>query len=127
MTCHLLDCYGVRVIPEGDWFCQRCHNKKFYRKVVRNLQLLLSYRDRFHIFIFFRIQNIICCTTQVGAIKRTTESTEFMHVQCAIYNKEIDHTKEPYLIDKSKLGQLVSRDRVRSRIDFGSAYVTVEM
>lgn len=54
------------------------------------------------------IQNIICCTTQTGAIKRTTESTEFMHVQCAIYNKEIDHTKYPYLVDKSKLGQLVS-------------------
>lgn len=77
MPVHKL-CYNVREIPEDDWYCQRCENKR--RK---------------------KATNIICCPMQTGAVKKTTVAGEYMHVVCAMWNKEIDNESDPYVVSKS--------------------------
>ncbi|KAI9013932.1 hypothetical protein CLU79DRAFT_380169 [Phycomyces nitens] len=66
-------CYGVEVIPEGDWFCQRCEDD-------------VPVDDT----------NIICCSFPEGALKRTVFKNSYMHVVCAMWNKDISHNIEPY-------------------------------
>ncbi|KAI8054735.1 hypothetical protein BDF21DRAFT_497884 [Thamnidium elegans] len=73
-------CYNVQEVPEDDWYCQRCENKR--RK---------------------KATNIICCPTQTGAVKKTTVAGEYMHVVCALWNKKIKNEIEPYMVTKSLL------------------------
>ncbi|OAD66884.1 hypothetical protein PHYBLDRAFT_152149 [Phycomyces blakesleeanus NRRL 1555(-)] len=72
-------CYGVEVIPEGDWFCQRCEDGIPVDKT-----------------------RIICCSSQEGALKRTIFRNSYMHVVCAMWNKEIPRKVEPYTFNLSK-------------------------
>ncbi|KAI8997064.1 hypothetical protein BDB01DRAFT_769695 [Pilobolus umbonatus] len=73
-------CYKVDEIPEDDWYCQRCENKRKKKPT-----------------------NILCCPVQTGAVRHTIIPGEFMHVVCAMWNKNIDSDIEPYAINKNKL------------------------
>ncbi|KAK4509267.1 uncharacterized protein ATC70_007617 [Mucor velutinosus] len=75
-------CYGLKQVPEGDWFCQRCENKKKKKAT-----------------------NIICCPVQTGAIKKTKLQDKYMHIVCALWNKDIDNTVEPYPVPESRLNK----------------------
>ncbi|KAI7872505.1 hypothetical protein BDF14DRAFT_1754089 [Spinellus fusiger] len=77
-------CYGVKVIPEGDWFCQRCEDS-------------VSVNDT----------NIICCLSGGGATKRTIVQGGYMHVICALWCKSVFHEIEPYAFDKNIIGTRV--------------------
>ncbi|KAI7887364.1 hypothetical protein K492DRAFT_202545 [Lichtheimia hyalospora FSU 10163] len=74
------DCYGVDQVPDGEWFCQKCENKR------RN-----------------KPTRIRCCPMQTGAFKLTTKSGDFIHVVCARWNKSIDHQREPYDVIQSEM------------------------
>ncbi|CDH57300.1 hypothetical protein RO3G_15993 [Lichtheimia corymbifera JMRC:FSU:9682] len=74
------DCYGVDQVPDGEWFCQKCENKR------RN-----------------KPTRIRCCPMQTGAFKLTTKSGDFIHVVCARWNKSIDHQREPYDVIQSEI------------------------
>ncbi|KAI9349947.1 hypothetical protein BD770DRAFT_394718 [Pilaira anomala] len=73
-------CYNVQEVPEDDWYCQRCENKR--RK---------------------KATTIICCPIQTGAVKKTTVVGEYMHVVCAMWNKNIKNEIEPYVVNKALL------------------------
>ncbi|KAI7905763.1 uncharacterized protein BX663DRAFT_293039 [Cokeromyces recurvatus] len=73
-------CYNVEEIPDDDWFCDRCDNKRKKKAT-----------------------NIICCPMQTGAVKKTDVAGEFMHVVCAMWNKLIDEGKLPYSVPRSLL------------------------
>ncbi|GAA5797520.1 hypothetical protein EDC94DRAFT_581646 [Helicostylum pulchrum] len=73
-------CYNVQEVPEDDWYCQRCENKR--RK---------------------KATNIICCPVQTGAVKKTMVAGEYMHVVCALWNKKIKNEIEPYHFTKSNV------------------------
>ncbi|KAF1797868.1 hypothetical protein FB192DRAFT_1396611 [Mucor lusitanicus] len=75
-------CYGLKQVPDGDWFCQRCENKKKKKAT-----------------------NIICCPVQAGAIKKTKLQDKYMHIVCALWNKDIDNTVEPYPVPESRLNK----------------------
>ncbi|KAI9258982.1 hypothetical protein BDA99DRAFT_514686, partial [Phascolomyces articulosus] len=66
-------CYGVPVIPESNWYCDRC-------TALRHDKLV----------------DIVCCPMQTGAIKRTQHSGKFMHVVCASFHKDVKHERFPY-------------------------------
>ncbi|KAL7410428.1 PHD-zinc-finger like domain-containing protein [Mrakia frigida] len=55
------ECYGVQVVPEGKWFCQKCK---------------LSPRDPV---------TCVLCRRSIGAFKQTTNQGEWAHVLCASY------------------------------------------
>ncbi|KAG1169498.1 hypothetical protein G6F70_007900 [Rhizopus microsporus] len=75
-------CYRVDEVPEDDWFCQSCENKKNKKPA-----------------------NIICCPQETGAARRTITFGELMHVVCAMWNKDIDNNIEPYAFNKQLLNQ----------------------
>ncbi|KAL7327456.1 hypothetical protein PS15p_205882 [Mucor circinelloides] len=75
-------CYGLKQVPDGDWFCQRCENKKKKKAT-----------------------NIICCPVQTGAIKKTKLQDKYMHIVCALWNKDIDNTVEPYPVPENRLNK----------------------
>lgn len=77
------DCYGVDQVPDGEWFCQKCENKR------RN-----------------KPTRIRCCPMQTGAFKLTTKSGDFIHVVCARWNKSIDHQREPYDVIQSEMDNM---------------------
>ncbi|KAI8089713.1 uncharacterized protein BX664DRAFT_140084 [Halteromyces radiatus] len=78
-------CYGVGSVPKGDWFCQRCECKLKKKPT-----------------------NVICCPMQTGAFKYTIIPGGFMHVVCAMWNKNIDHTSQLYAVNKRQLDVDVS-------------------
>ncbi|EPB92993.1 hypothetical protein HMPREF1544_00067 [Mucor circinelloides 1006PhL] len=78
-------CYGLKQVPDGDWFCQRCENKKKKKAT-----------------------NIICCPVQTGAIKKTKLQDKYMHIVCALWNKDIDNTVEPYPVPENQLNKQIS-------------------
>lgn len=45
---------------------------------------------------------------QTGAVKKTTVAGEYMHVVCAMWNKEIDNESDPYVVNKSLIDKDVS-------------------
>lgn len=45
---------------------------------------------------------------QTGAVKKTTVAGEYMHVVCAMWNKEIDNESDPYVVSKSLIDKDVS-------------------
>ncbi|KAG2193440.1 hypothetical protein INT47_006969 [Mucor saturninus] len=73
-------CYNVQEVPEDDWYCQRCENKKRKKATI-----------------------IVCCPIQTGAVKKTTTAGEYMHVVCAMWNKNIKNEIEPYPVTKTLL------------------------
>ncbi|KAL9539311.1 hypothetical protein MBANPS3_010338 [Mucor bainieri] len=75
-------CYGLKEVPDGDWFCQRCENKKKKKAT-----------------------NIVCCPVQTGAIKKTKLQDKYMHIVCALWNKDIDNTVEPYPVPENRLNK----------------------
>ncbi|KAI9254244.1 hypothetical protein BY458DRAFT_481000 [Sporodiniella umbellata] len=75
-------CYKVDEVPEDDWFCQRCDNKMKNKPV-----------------------KMVCCLTETGAARHTVTFGDFMHVVCALWNKEIDSDIEPYSFNKKLLHQ----------------------
>ncbi|RUP44214.1 hypothetical protein BC936DRAFT_149782 [Jimgerdemannia flammicorona] len=78
-------CYGIDVIPDADWLCQRCQDR-----------------------ISVTQTKVICCpkssSPNGGAFKRTDVPNQYIHVECAIWNKDIDHTKEPFHINTALVG-----------------------
>ncbi|KAI9469748.1 MAG: hypothetical protein EXX96DRAFT_623362 [Benjaminiella poitrasii] len=73
-------CYSVEEIPDDDWFCDRCDNKRKKKPTI-----------------------IVCCPMQTGAVKRTDVTGEFIHVVCAMWNTSIDEGHLPYSIPISLL------------------------
>ncbi|CAN0145268.1 unnamed protein product, partial [Discosporangium mesarthrocarpum] len=55
-------CYGVRDVPEGDFFCQRCHKVAYEMDIVR----------------------CALCPLVHGAMKRTTDN-RWVHLACAMW------------------------------------------
>lgn len=45
---------------------------------------------------------------QTGAVKKTVVTGEYMHVVCAMWNKEIDNESDPYVVSKSLIDKDVS-------------------
>lgn len=45
---------------------------------------------------------------QTGAVKKTAVTGEYMHVVCAMWNKEIDNESDPYVVSKSLIDKDVS-------------------
>lgn len=43
-----------------------------------------------------------------GAVKKTTVTGEYMHVICAMWNKNIDNEVEPYVVSKSLMDKEVT-------------------
>ncbi|KAI9498633.1 hypothetical protein BDB00DRAFT_798819 [Zychaea mexicana] len=72
MPVHQL-CYGVSIIPEGNWYCERCNAQRRGRPM-----------------------EVVCCPQQSGPLKPTQHVGKFMHVVCAAYSKDVKHDKEPY-------------------------------
>lgn len=65
-TCVHQICYGVKEIPEGDWFCQSCEMDS--RMVMPSCDL---------------------CPLQGGALRRTNKKNTFVHVGCALWIPEM--------------------------------------
>ncbi|KAG0337356.1 Zinc finger protein zfp-1 [Podila humilis] len=63
-------CYGVAVVPEGDWYCQRCEDK-------------------------IPVENTpsVCCPQKTGAFKRTTVPNQYIHVACARLHPHLDESQ----------------------------------
>ncbi|KAI7819272.1 PHD-zinc-finger like domain-containing protein [Gamsiella multidivaricata] len=66
------NCYGVAVVPEGNWYCQRCED----RIPVSNTPCC-------------------CCPQRTGAFKRTTVPNQYIHVACARFHPSLDETFDP--------------------------------
>ncbi|ORX51073.1 hypothetical protein BCR36DRAFT_412054 [Piromyces finnis] len=79
-------CYGINVVPPGkeSWFCDRCADHVKTNKT-----------------------KIICCPKKEGAFRRTNKSDEYIHVECAFWNSNIDkYDKDKcYNIDKCIAGE----------------------
>ncbi|KAI8384324.1 uncharacterized protein BYT42DRAFT_632522 [Radiomyces spectabilis] len=86
-------CYNVDEIPEGDWFCQRCEALRMGKDVKNGSPMYLIKKP----------QKVACCPVQVGALRHTVKSGYFMHVECAMWNKDIKEDLEPYDIRKRPL------------------------
>eukprot|EP01134_Creolimax_fragrantissima_P004387 CFRG4387T1 len=69
------DCYGVVLIPEGQWLCRRCSVCADGRLVTGDCKL---------------------CPSKGGAFKQTMEG-EWMHVNCAMWIPEVCFGNEQYL------------------------------
>ncbi|KAF9970649.1 nuA3 HAT complex component nto1 [Actinomortierella ambigua] len=71
-------CYGVPVVPEGNWYCQRCED----RVSAQNTPAC-------------------CCPAKTGAFKRTNIPNQYIHVACARFQPTLDATKDPIIFDSS--------------------------
>ncbi|KAF9116337.1 Protein Jade-1 [Mortierella sp. AM989] len=71
-------CYGVKVVPEGNWYCQRCED----RITVNNTPCC-------------------CCPQKSGAFKRSTIPNQYIHVACARLHPDLDDTTDPIAFDPS--------------------------
>ncbi|KAJ1978236.1 hypothetical protein H4R34_003277 [Dimargaris verticillata] len=62
-------CYDIKTIPPDDvsWFCQRCEDKIPASKA-----------------------RVVCCDSDLGALKRTDRPREYVHVVCGLWNPRID-------------------------------------
>jgi len=65
-TCVHQFCYGVKAIPEGDWYCESCQ--------MDALSLMPS---------------CDLCPIQGGALRKTTRKGKFAHVGCALWIPEV--------------------------------------
>ncbi|KAG0005546.1 Protein Jade-1 [Entomortierella chlamydospora] len=64
-------CYGVKVVPEGNWYCQRCEDR------------------------------IAVDNTKSGAFKRSTIPNQYIHVACARLHPSLDENADPIAFDPS--------------------------
>ncbi|KAF9360788.1 Protein Jade-1 [Mortierella sp. AD094] len=71
-------CYGVKVVPEGNWYCQRCED----RIAVDNTPCC-------------------CCPQKSGAFKRSTIPNQYIHVACARLHPSLDENVDPIAFDPS--------------------------
>ncbi|KAI9208952.1 PHD-zinc-finger like domain-containing protein [Polychytrium aggregatum] len=71
VLCDGEECYGISVVPSGDWFCQRCKSKTPVEST-----------------------KAICCSSKEGAFYKTTTPNEYIHVICTIWNPEIDYKED---------------------------------
>ncbi|KAF9937675.1 Zinc finger protein zfp-1 [Mortierella alpina] len=71
-------CYGVAVVPSGNWYCQRCED----RIPINNTPSC-------------------CCPQQTGAFKRTTIPNQYIHVACAHFHPDLDETLDPIAFSTS--------------------------
>eukprot|EP01122_Echinamoeba_exundans_P009377 TRINITY_DN3305_c0_g2_i1.p1 TRINITY_DN3305_c0_g2~~TRINITY_DN3305_c0_g2_i1.p1 ORF type:complete len:1258 (-),score=304.88 TRINITY_DN3305_c0_g2_i1:41-3814(-) len=69
------NCYGVRLIPEGEWHCNRCQDADKSGKSLTDA-----------------LTSVLCefCGRPGGAMKRTTKPNEWAHVQCALWLPETE-------------------------------------
>ncbi|KAG0089749.1 Zinc finger protein zfp-1 [Podila epicladia] len=72
------NCYGVAVVPEGDWYCERCEDK-------------VSIEDT----------PSCCCPQRTGAFKRTNIPNQYIHVACARLHPSLDDEQDPIVFDTS--------------------------
>ncbi|KAF9955052.1 Protein AF-17 [Mortierella alpina] len=71
-------CYGVAVVPSGNWYCQRCED----RIPINNTPSC-------------------CCPQKTGAFKRTTIPNQYIHVACAHFHPDLDETLDPIAFNTS--------------------------
>jgi hypothetical protein len=69
------NCYGVRLIPDGEWQCGRCQDAAKSGKSLTDA-----------------LTSVLCefCGRPGGAMKRTTRANEWSHVQCALWLPETE-------------------------------------
>ncbi|ORX49432.1 hypothetical protein DM01DRAFT_1338110 [Hesseltinella vesiculosa] len=72
-------CYHVSVIPDDQWFCERCEVKQ------KGIE-----------------PKVICCPSTDGALKKTTQG-DFIHVVCALWNDAIRENDLPYSVPERLL------------------------
>ena len=84
------DCYGVPIVPSGEWHCKRCELSP-RREVVRPARpfwLCTSARETHPeltnppVFTLILSQNCVLCLRSLGAFKKT-DGGEWVHVLCA--------------------------------------------
>lgn len=78
------DCYGVDVVPSGNWYCQRCED----RIPVMNTPCC-------------------CCPQTSGAFKRTTIPNQYIHPACARFHPRLDETVDPIEFDTSLVSKQI--------------------
>ncbi|KAK3814420.1 MAG: hypothetical protein J3Q66DRAFT_389726 [Benniella sp.] len=66
------NCYGVAVVPEGNWYCQRCEDRIPVNNTPR-----------------------CCCPQKTGAFKRTTIPNQYIHVACARLHPCLNENFDP--------------------------------
>lgn len=69
------NCYGVRLIPDGEYKCNRCLDAEKSGKSLTDA-----------------LTSVICefCDRPGGAMKRTTNPNEWAHIQCALWLPETE-------------------------------------
>ncbi|KAG0269603.1 Protein AF-17 [Linnemannia exigua] len=70
-------CYGVDVVPSGNWYCQRCEDR------------------------------IPVMNTTSGAFKRTTIPNQYIHPACARFHPRLDATVDPIEFDTSLVNKQI--------------------
>ncbi|ORZ04050.1 hypothetical protein BCR41DRAFT_426079 [Lobosporangium transversale] len=71
-------CYGIEVVPEGNWYCQRCED----HIPVANTPSC-------------------CCPQRTGAFKRTTAPNQYIHVACARAHPSLNDNEDPITFNSS--------------------------
>ncbi|KAG0289126.1 Protein Jade-1, partial [Dissophora globulifera] len=74
------NCYGVKVVPEGNWYCQRCED---------------------------RIPPSCCCPQKSGAFKRTTIPNQYIHAACARFHPGLNHNEDPITFSSALAGKQI--------------------
>ncbi|KAF9320945.1 Zinc finger protein zfp-1 [Podila horticola] len=70
------NCYGVTVVPEGDWYCERCEDQVSVENTPS-----------------------CCCPQKTGAFKRTNIPNQYIHVACARLHPSLDEEQDPIDFD----------------------------
>jgi len=88
------ECYGIKAIPDGDYYCEKCtiKNKTIQGKIELNYEneKISSKVERNKIEEFFR--QIICCICgkRNGALKRIdlcNNDIKWCHILCVLFSK----------------------------------------
>ncbi|KAI8606487.1 hypothetical protein EDD21DRAFT_360835 [Dissophora ornata] len=77
-------CYGVDVVPEGNWYCQRCED----RIPIHNTPSC-------------------CCPQRYGAFKRTTIPNQYIHVACARFHPSLNEDFDPIVFNPAMAGKQI--------------------
>jgi hypothetical protein len=85
-------CYGVPLIPEGDWFCQRCEARLDESQAP-----------------------CVLCPKRGGALRRCADGQRWAHVTCALWTPETYLGVDPHAVDRSiSLGAIEGVDDINS-------------
>ena len=114
-------CYGVKEVPEGDYFCDRC-------QYLKDLELVSSLAEKSPGISFRNAESlkdaVKCCLCPVyhGALKKTVDG-QWVHVCCAIWSglAVFDDVTEIQRIDISKALEKIKLTSLNPVVSDGKA------